>query len=90
MAFADIRPASFPGTAVPAVDAEAISYGGGNQIVSPCSRGILITGGSGSLKVDMISGSTVTLSGLVTGQVYAICVSKIYQTGSDATGFILR
>lgn len=90
MAFSDVRPASFPASVAPFVDAEAINYAGGDQTLSTCSRGILITGGSGALKVDMISGATVTLSGLTTGQVYSVCVKKIYQSGSTANGFILR
>ncbi len=89
MAFSDHRPASFPGTTVPAVGAEAISYGGGDQTVSPCSRALYVAT-AGDLKVDMLSGDTVTFASLPAGTILAVCVKKIYQTGSNAAGIILR
>jgi hypothetical protein len=88
MAFNDVRPGGFPGTDVPYVDAEAISYGGGDQTISPCSRAVLITTAGTTLKVDMISGSAVTLT--LPAGVTRICISKIYQTGSNAAGHVLR
>lgn len=88
MAFADVRPASFPGTDAPYVDAEVISYGSGDQTISPCSRAVLITTAGTTLKVDMISGNAVTLT--LPAGVTRICVKKIYQTGSNAAGHVLR
>lgn len=73
----------------PAEGAIAINYSGGDQTLTRQSRGLYISGGSGSLKVDMADGTTVTFAGLVTGSIYAFAVTKIYQTGSDATGVIL-
>ncbi len=88
MAFADVRPASWPSTDVPYVDAEAISYGGGNQTVNPCSRGIYVSS-TGHLQVVMASGATVTFSNLPVGFV-RIRVTQILQSGSTAAGLILR
>lgn len=88
MAFSDVRPASFPATSVPYVDAEAISYGGGDQTISPCSRAVNINVAGTTLKVDMTSGATVTLT--LPAGVTEICITKIYQTGSNAAGHVLR
>lgn len=64
--------------------AVAIDYSGGDQTLTTTCRGIFV-GGAGNLKVDFIDGSTATLTGLIVGHVYRLCVRKIYQTGSTAT-----
>ncbi len=89
MAFETHRPGGFPQTDVPPVGAEAISYGGGNQTLSPYARGVYISS-AGDLKVDMASGDTVTFTGLAAGQMYPMVISKLYQTGSTAAGLVLR
>lgn len=72
----------------PAVGAVAISYGGGDQSVTVNARGIHIDT-AGALKVDLVDGSTVTFATMNAGSFYPYRVTKIYQTGSTAAGFIL-
>jgi hypothetical protein len=84
---------NFPGRAPgdrkdPAIGAIAISYGGGDQIVTVAARAIYVST-AGNLAVDMVNGDTVTFTGLLVGMVYPIAVSKIYQAGSTAAGLIL-
>lgn len=69
----------------PYVGAVAIDYSGGNQVLATHSRGIYV-GVGGALAVTFIDGSTATLTGLVAGTVYRLCVKQINQTGSTATG----
>ena len=46
-------------------------------------------GGSGNVKVDTISGSTgITFTTPVVGQILPVLVSKIYKTGTTATGLV--
>ncbi len=52
-------------------------------------RGVYVSGGSGSLKADFANGSTETITGLVTGTIYPFSITKIYDTGTDITGFVL-
>lgn len=72
----------------PAIGAIAINYAGGDQSVAGSVRGIYIASGS-SLKADMANGTTATFTGLLSGMIYALAVTKIYQTGSDVAGFVL-
>lgn len=70
------------------VNAQAIDYSGGDQIVSPPSVGLYI-GGTGALKVDMANGATVTFTAMPVGLYDGISVKKIYQTGSTATNSLI-
>lgn len=72
----------------PALGAVAISYGGGNQDITVAARGFHIDT-AGALKVDMSNGTTVTFATLTAGVFYPYSITKIYQTGSTAAGFIL-
>ncbi len=72
----------------PAVGAIAISYGGGDQTPNIPTRGLYITV-AGTLVVTMLDGTTATLSGLLAGLVYPLCVQKITAAGSTAAGFFL-
>jgi hypothetical protein len=73
----------------PAIGAVEISYGGGNQDLSGYRvRGIHIDT-AGALKVDMANGTTVTFATLTAGAFYPYAITKIYQTGSAAAGFVL-
>ena len=51
------------------------------------TRGIYV-GGSGSLKVDMAGGGTVTYLNVAAGVTHPWRVSRVYATGTDATGII--
>jgi hypothetical protein len=71
----------------PAIGAVAISYGGGDQTLTGVPRAVYI-GTTGHLKVDMANGTTVTFSNMPVGM-FAIAITKIYQTGSTAAGLVL-
>jgi hypothetical protein len=73
----------------PAIGAVAISYGSGNQDLSGYRvRGFHVDT-AGALKVDMANGTTVTFATLTAGAFYPYAITKIYQTGSAAAGFVL-
>lgn len=48
------------------------------------TRGIYV-GGSGNIKVDMVSGGTVTFSAVAAGTILPIQVTRVYATGTTAT-----
>lgn len=48
------------------------------------TRGIYV-GGTGNVKVDMVSGGTVTFSNVVAGTILPIQVVRVYATGTSAT-----
>lgn len=73
----------------PAIGGEAIDYSGGDQDITFAARGVYV-GTAGHLKVDLVTGDTVTFSNLTAGNVYPFAIKKIYQTGSSAAGVILR
>lgn len=73
----------------PARDATAISYGGGDQILTKASRAIYIST-AGNLAVRFAdSAGDVTLTGLLAGQVYSFALAIIRQTSSTAAGVVL-
>jgi hypothetical protein len=51
------------------------------------TRGVYV-GGTGTLKVDMADGSTVTFTGILAGQVHPLAVRRVYATGTSATTII--
>lgn len=51
------------------------------------TRAIYI-GGAGNLKVDMVSGGTVTFNSLAAGTLLPIQVIRIYATGTTATNMV--
>lgn len=51
------------------------------------TRAIMV-GVSGNVAVDMRDGSTVTISGLNAGVIYDLSVTRVYGTGTTATGII--
>ncbi len=77
----------------PAVDALAFT-GTADVTLETYSRGVYI-GTAGDLKVDMIGFdgnagvSGVTFASLVAGTILPICISKIYDAGTTASGVIL-
>lgn len=72
----------------PATGAVAISYGGGNQVLTTEARGVYIST-AGDLAVVMRDGQAVTFTGLLAGQIYPICITQVTQTGSTAAGLVL-
>lgn len=70
-------------------DAVAISYGGGDQVLTNPGRGIYISG-SGNLAVRLVDASVDTqFNGLLAGVVYPFMVAIIRQAGSSASGVVL-
>lgn len=55
--------------------------------LSPPAR-MLWIGGAGALKVDTISGETVTLSAVPAGSRIPLQVRRVYSTGTAATAII--
>ena len=53
----------------------------------PPSRAIYV-GQGGALRVEMVSGDIVTLSGLVGGAIYPLRVSRVMATGTDAANIV--
>ena len=49
----------------------------------------LFIGGAGDVKVDMLGGETVTLTGLAVGVWHPMFVTKVYQTGTTATNIFV-
>ncbi len=85
---ADTFNTNFPGfSSGPVIGVVAIS--GSDQTLTGVVRGVYVSGGSGSLKADFANGTTETITGLVTGTVYPFSITKIYDTGTDITGFVL-
>lgn len=48
----------------------------------------LYIGGSGNLRVDMVSGGTVTFVGLMAGTILPIQVDRVYATSTTATNIL--
>lgn len=58
-----------------------------SSIFEEPTRAVYI-GGAGTLKVDMVSGGTVTFTGLLAGTLLPVQVVRIYATGTTATSII--
>lgn len=48
----------------------------------------LYVGGSGNVKVDMVSGGTVTFNAVQGGTILPVQVTRIYSTGTTATSIV--
>jgi hypothetical protein len=48
----------------------------------------LLVGGAGNVAVVTEGGETLTLTGLLAGTVYAVCVSRVKATGTSATSIV--
>lgn len=51
------------------------------------TRGIYV-GSAGDVKVDMLGSGTVTFTSLQAGTVLPVRATRVYSTGTDATGLI--
>lgn len=51
------------------------------------SRGVYV-GGTGTLKVTLVSGDVVTFTGLAAGIIHPIRAKRIWSTGTSATSII--
>jgi hypothetical protein len=50
-------------------------------------RGIYVTT-SGTLRVKMVNGDTVSFGGIVGGMVYPLRIRQVYQTGTTVAGVV--
>jgi len=51
----------------------------------PKSARVLWVGGAGNVKVDTVSGDTVTINSVAAGTLLPIQVRRVYSTGTSAT-----
>jgi hypothetical protein len=73
----------------PAIGVVLINYSSDQDLTGYPIRGFYLTT-AGTLKVDMLDGSTATFSGLLAGTVYPFSITKIYSSGSTgAAGYVL-
>ena len=74
------------GVEAPVSFAAAVTPDDSNDLTN-VTRGVYV-GASGNVKVDLLGGSTVTFSGLAAGVVHPLRVTRIYATGTTATGIL--
>lgn len=86
MAAVDIHSGFLTGISGPVVHAFAITPSNDDDITY-ATRYVYV-GGTGTLKVDTVGGETVTFSAVAAGVFHPIRVTKVYATGTDATGII--
>ena len=70
--------------AAPAVSAVAITPSDSADFTTTSCRAIWV-GGTGTIKVDMSDGTTVTFSGVPAGYILPIRARRVYSTGTTAT-----
>lgn len=67
----------------PAVGGIAIDYAAADQLFTRPVRALYIAT-AGTLKVDLVDGSTLTFASLAAGTIYPLRVVKIWMTGSSS------
>lgn len=73
---------------------DAVEFAGTSDLTLATHSRAVYIGTTGTLKVDMIgldgqTGAAVTFAGLPAGAILYICVSKIYDAGTTASGVVL-
>jgi hypothetical protein len=63
-------------------NAAAVTPDNSNDLTNP---GILYIGGAGNVKVDTMSGQTVTINGITAGTTLRLRVKRVHATGTTAT-----
>ena len=71
---------------IPAEEYNGITPSDGTALVKP-TRAVYV-GVSGDLRVDSMDGNQVTFVGLAAGMVHPIRCTRVYATGTTATGII--
>ena len=82
----DTPPIQASGQSSPAADAAAITPNDGQDLPSP-TRAIYV-GNAGTLRVQMVSGATVTFGSVQAGSVYPFRVRRVMATGTSAAGLL--
>lgn len=67
--------------------ADAVSLNDNNDLNVTPTKAIYV-GSGGSIKVDMLDGSTVTFKGANAGQIYRLKVKRIYDTDTTASDIV--
>lgn len=70
----------------PAANAAAVTPHDTNELTDVTTR--LFIGGAGNLKVTMMSGVDVTLTGVLAGSILPLRVRRVYATGTTATNIV--
>ena len=70
-----------------ATNAEAVTAADSDLVHGPC-RAVYV-GGDGNLAVQMVSGATVTFSGVVAGTILPIQCIQIRNTNTTATNIVV-
>ena len=81
-----------------------IYAGSGNDLLAPASNAVAVTpsdtadlaiaskrlwiGGTGTVKVNTVGGSTVTYTGVPAGVYLNVRASRVYATGTSATNIV--
>jgi hypothetical protein len=71
----------------PVSGGEAIVISGSDHTLTYASRALWV-GSTGSVKVDMIGGATLTFVNVQDGTLLPIRISKVYQTGTSAQNLV--
>lgn len=75
-----------PGLDSPAAHAEPLTPSDAGTLTR-ATRAIYV-GGAGNLRVTMVSGGVVTLTGVLAGQIYPLRAAQVLATGTTATGLV--
>ena len=70
----------------PAENVNSVTPADGSDLAH-VSRALYI-GGTGDVKIDTISGDTVTFTGVLAGSFLPIRVARVYSTGTTATNIL--
>ena len=76
---------TYPDNTSPASGAADVTPNDSSNI--PPTRG-LYAGTTGTLKVDLINGDTVTFTAIAAGVVHPLQVVRVYATGTDADNIV--
>lgn len=69
-----------------AYGAVAVDVSGGDQTLAPGCRGLYV-GTAGAIKIDMPNATGITFTNVPAG-ILSVQVTKVYQTGTAASGII--
>lgn len=70
----------------PAENAAAVTPADGADLANFSKA--LFVGGAGTLKVDLVGGTTVTFTGVVAGSYLRLRARRVYATGTTATNIV--
>lgn len=74
------------GLTSPAVSGQNITPSDSTPLIT--ATRCLYVGGAGDLRIELVGGDIVTLSGVVAGAIYPLRVAQVLATGTTATGLV--